>query len=293
MCRVFLMKWYHWSVEYFEDLRNVNHCEFIIMKKNQESGKYALENNLRTWSELKRQRQEQEAAKNNPSRRNTLSAFLKEPEEPPSVPTHQWAEHNTNVPLLEQQLQQSQSPSSAAKLTASKHSSTNETDDHPLGSEAAPSNASTDGAADNSSTTFTNPFPSSTALPLRPLPPHLASEAKLPRPGPSGTSTPHEMPSDEENDYFPAANKIQSTISPKGSAPKTGHDILAASLRQAPERKPTPEDIERWVGESGMGTGKHADALGDEPDPEAKEGKVDRELREQRKREDGVKGSVY
>ena len=56
MSRVFLMKWYHWSVEYFEDLRNVNHCEFIVMKKNPESGRYVLQNQLRTWSELKRER---------------------------------------------------------------------------------------------------------------------------------------------------------------------------------------------------------------------------------------------
>ncbi|KAH8907150.1 phosphoglycerate mutase-like protein [Coniochaeta sp. PMI_546] len=55
MSRVFLMKWYHFSVEYFEDLRNVNHCEFLIMNK-QESGKYILENKLRTWSELRRER---------------------------------------------------------------------------------------------------------------------------------------------------------------------------------------------------------------------------------------------
>ncbi|KAL2021168.1 hypothetical protein VTK56DRAFT_7474 [Thermocarpiscus australiensis] len=55
MSRVFLMKWYHFSVEYFEDLRNINHCEFLIMRKN-ESGKYILENKLRTWSELKRER---------------------------------------------------------------------------------------------------------------------------------------------------------------------------------------------------------------------------------------------
>ena len=47
---------YHFSVEYFEDLRNVNHCEFVVMKKNLDSGKYILENQLRTWSELKRQR---------------------------------------------------------------------------------------------------------------------------------------------------------------------------------------------------------------------------------------------
>lgn len=50
------MKWYHFSVEYFEDLRNVNHCEFLIMRKQPDSGKYILENQLRTWSELKRQR---------------------------------------------------------------------------------------------------------------------------------------------------------------------------------------------------------------------------------------------
>ncbi|KAI2634268.1 phosphoglycerate mutase-like protein [Hypomontagnella submonticulosa] len=56
MSRVFLMKWYHFSVEYFEDLRNVNHCEFLIMKKQEDSGKYDLQNNLRTWSELRRER---------------------------------------------------------------------------------------------------------------------------------------------------------------------------------------------------------------------------------------------
>ncbi|KAL2367645.1 hypothetical protein RJZ57_007989, partial [Blastomyces gilchristii] len=57
MTRIFLMKWYHFSVEYFEDLRNVNHCEFVIMKKSDDDGKYVLQNNLRTWSELKRERE--------------------------------------------------------------------------------------------------------------------------------------------------------------------------------------------------------------------------------------------
>ena len=55
MSRVFLMKWYHFTVEYFEDLRNVDHCEFLIMRK-QDNGKYLLENKLRTWSELRRER---------------------------------------------------------------------------------------------------------------------------------------------------------------------------------------------------------------------------------------------
>ena len=53
MARVFLMKWYHWSVEYFEDLRNVNHCEFVVMA--QSGGKYVLKNQLRTWSDYRRE----------------------------------------------------------------------------------------------------------------------------------------------------------------------------------------------------------------------------------------------
>ncbi|KAI5285159.1 hypothetical protein KEM52_002578, partial [Ascosphaera acerosa] len=52
MSRVFLMKWFHFSVEYFEDLRNINHCEFIVMKLNPRTDKYVLQNKLRTWSEL-------------------------------------------------------------------------------------------------------------------------------------------------------------------------------------------------------------------------------------------------
>ncbi|KAK2589613.1 hypothetical protein QQS21_012707 [Conoideocrella luteorostrata] len=55
MSRVFLMKWYHFTVEYFEDLRNVDHCEFLLMRK-QETEKFVLETKLRTWSELRRER---------------------------------------------------------------------------------------------------------------------------------------------------------------------------------------------------------------------------------------------
>ncbi|KAI4226483.1 MAG: hypothetical protein L6R36_003138 [Xanthoria steineri] len=59
MTRVFLMKWYHFSVEYFEDLRNVDHCEFVVMKRSRESQKYILQNELRTWSAMRREREEQ------------------------------------------------------------------------------------------------------------------------------------------------------------------------------------------------------------------------------------------
>ncbi|KAJ5835191.1 Histidine phosphatase superfamily clade-1 [Penicillium robsamsonii] len=63
MARVFLMKWYHWSVEYFEDLRNINHCEFLILTHNPENGKYTLQNKLRTWSDLRKDRDIENAAK--------------------------------------------------------------------------------------------------------------------------------------------------------------------------------------------------------------------------------------
>ncbi|KAJ6033432.1 hypothetical protein N7499_009703 [Penicillium canescens] len=63
MARVFLMKWYHWSVEYFEDLRNINHCEFVVLTHNPENGKYTLQNKLRTWSDLKKDRERENGAK--------------------------------------------------------------------------------------------------------------------------------------------------------------------------------------------------------------------------------------
>ncbi|KAL8937490.1 MAG: hypothetical protein Q9211_003662 [Gyalolechia sp. 1 TL-2023] len=58
MTRVFLMKWYHFSVEYFEDLRNVDHCEFVVMKRSQGNQKYILQNELRTWSQMRKERSE-------------------------------------------------------------------------------------------------------------------------------------------------------------------------------------------------------------------------------------------
>lgn len=66
MTRVFLMKWYHFSVEYFEDLRNVNHCEFVVMKLNPDSGKFILQNQLRTWSDLRREEAEAMAQPESP-----------------------------------------------------------------------------------------------------------------------------------------------------------------------------------------------------------------------------------
>lgn len=44
-------------MEYFEDLRNVNHCEFILMERSLETGKYILQSELRTWSAYKKEQE--------------------------------------------------------------------------------------------------------------------------------------------------------------------------------------------------------------------------------------------
>ncbi|EWG42930.1 hypothetical protein FVEG_04614 [Fusarium verticillioides 7600] len=75
MSRVFLMKWYHFTVEYFEDLRNINHCEFLIMRK-QENNKYLLENKLRTWSDLRRERKDKEEKDKDSSKLPRTKTFV-------------------------------------------------------------------------------------------------------------------------------------------------------------------------------------------------------------------------
>lgn len=50
--RVFLMKWFRWSYEEFESLRNIPHCHYLIMKREATSGKFILKTPLKTWDDL-------------------------------------------------------------------------------------------------------------------------------------------------------------------------------------------------------------------------------------------------
>jgi len=52
LVRLFAMRWYHWSVEYFESLENLYQCEFVIMEKAQETNKYKLLTEFRRWREI-------------------------------------------------------------------------------------------------------------------------------------------------------------------------------------------------------------------------------------------------
>jgi hypothetical protein len=56
------------------------------MEKNPDSGKYNLKSQLRTWSELKQQRQAEEQQAD-PQRRRTLSHFLTDPLKSPIIPS--------------------------------------------------------------------------------------------------------------------------------------------------------------------------------------------------------------
>ncbi|KAI6818954.1 phosphoglycerate mutase-like protein [Hortaea werneckii] len=334
MTRVFLMKWYHWSVEYFEDLRNVGHCEFVVMRRKDEEGvgqgKYMMESNLRTWSELKRQKALEAKEDRNiqdPLRRNTLSAFMKQEQVSPGIPPRKWggcvggcdhdhgkyprrkvaqeqAERASNVPAVEL-------PPAAANAAPSATShdlpGDGSNDKQPSREPSTTTTTTTDGTsnadpAHPSTSSHDTPTqhsrPENIPLPERPSPATMASYLLHPgRDGggsSSGTNTPHER---NESDILASTNPADATFTPPpatnaGTAARdteyfrrptgeTGgvrpaalqnalaqkHDSSEGRTRTVPQRKPTlPEDIERWVRESGMGRGRHADALGDEPE---------------------------
>ncbi|GIZ42619.1 hypothetical protein CKM354_000587900 [Cercospora kikuchii] len=272
MTRVFLMKWYHWSVEYFEDLRNINHCEFITMHKD-ERGKYVLENKMRTWSELKRQKREAEA-KADPQRRNTLSHFLKQKQNSPSIPPRKWGgckdgcnHQNEKFPRRagqHQQRKQTQELTLPSPLEAPKA----ETEDTPM-AHVEPGTETVKTSSSRSKAPQIDTPPSKPTIPEYLQPGRDGG-------GLSGVNTPHESSETEgATDYFESSTRGGS---------------LAGAIRQGPQRKATPDDIERWAKESGMNAHRRADPLGDEAAEDTEgSGDVDHAEREER----SVRESVY
>lgn len=49
--RVFLMKWFRWLYEKFEQLRNIPHCHYLVMKQGADH-RYQLKTPLQTWEDL-------------------------------------------------------------------------------------------------------------------------------------------------------------------------------------------------------------------------------------------------
>lgn len=279
-------------MEYFEDLRNVNHCEFIVMDKDIDNGKFLLKSELRTWSELKKQRAIEAAKEDSsrdeshrperpvvdPKRRNTVSQFLPNNQVvSKSPPARKWGgcvagcdhEHDKYPRRKLQNLAEDSTAQPEVDDT-----SPYEGEDHPIAHQEDAA------SVDELSVSPTN----TRSLPIRPgkTPTQMFAEHYT-----DGIETPHERNSSDHErdggDYFDAAAILANT-----SAHSSGSARMAGA-RKVPRRRPTEEDIERWTNESGMGSGKRADALGDEPE----NGEEDDELEALEAKDKSLRGSVY
>lgn len=270
MTRVFLMKWYHWSVEYFEDLRNINHCEFIIMNQNQH-GKYKLDTELRTWSELKRRADAMNGFNEaeNDRRRESQRGSLTASESMTSIPERRWggcvngcnhaSVHYPRRTVRKNTADYVRDPATAA----SRHGVGSVSGASKKRPEADPTPSITEQpAAPPADTKGTE---SNSALGLSPDGAHdsISDDEVSPRQTPhflkvgrdfggsrSGVGTPAEVLSDD-SDYFDAAR------------PKPGTGKRPANRGGHQSDQSISKHLQEWVDESGMGTHKMADKLGD------------------------------
>ncbi|KAK8233326.1 phosphoglycerate mutase family protein [Phyllosticta capitalensis] len=252
MTRVFLMKWYHWSVEYFEDLRNINHCEFILMKQNLDNGKYILQNQLRTWSDLKRRA----ASLQGKNGANKDTGPPPPYTESPSIPARRWGgcvDGCNHDKISFPRRARRQNTVDILTLPPAVVP-TPEQPDNPVGSQATNNtvrtktipreNGDTPGSGDTSDVDGTPPSSDADNNHEHSSPEvhgrlHPGRDFGGSR---SGAGTPAEGFS-EDSDYF--------------SAPKNGCEKERSKSR----RRNTTE--RSWKEESGMGSGARADALGD------------------------------
>lgn len=307
MTRVFLMKWYdrasyskygytnthryHWSVEYFEDLRNVNHCEFMIMKRSDNNGKYILENELRTWSELKRRTaaNSSSASLSSSSRPTPVSAGQSNVAASPTIPVRRWGgcvngcthdrQNWPKRPMRKNTLEylgakEHQLPPAASPL----ETVDSEMEDHAVAAqdpapkieEPSPAKlsrkhstkaihhpsmpeppASPNDASNDASSSDQDEAGTTIPRKSQPIPRTAAIARHLQPP----QRTPGEGFSDD-SDYFPGMKHLQNHRS-----------VLRASSKQrqqSKERKLQRRQTEQsWKDESGMGTGAKTDRLGD------------------------------
>lgn len=278
------------------------------MQQDLANGKFRLDTQLRTWSELKRQKAEE--ARNNPQRRNTLSHFLTKEQQgqgSPKIPPRKWGgciggcDHgHERYPRRGEEGKEKVAGGGVPEVSLppahveGAEGDSNEANDSPGGApEPAPTMFADGAAEEGPPRSASHPVGStSQATPLRP-----ATYLQPGRDGGgSGANTPHEMSDDEE--YFNDQQPSSTTALPRPKA--------MAKVMRRPQRKPTTEDIERWASESGMGRGKQADALGDEPSAEEFEDddgaqgverkvgeEVLEEVRRAEKEDRSLRGSVY
>ena len=275
---------YHWSVEYFEDLRNVNHCEFIVMKQNEHNKKYILQNELRTWSDLKR-RAAAAGGTNPPSMTPSKPQSQSSLAGSPTIPARRWGgcvngcNHDKinwpKRPMRKNTVEFLGQPAAVATTPVSPA-----IEEQQEGETVAPQDG-------NSAPIIEEPTPSKlgrkhsakvtqATLPPTPASPNDASndastsdeeDARSHNPAAPRHLLRHLQPPQraagegfsDDSDYFPGMQHISTAQNRK----------LRASSRQrqqSKERKLARKQTESWKEESGMGTGRKADALGDGDD---------------------------
>ncbi|MCJ1244794.1 hypothetical protein MMC30_001994 [Trapelia coarctata] len=270
MTRVFLMKWYHYSVEYFEDLRNVEHCEFVVMRlgtEGEEQGRYILENKLRTWSELKGEK------RGNVPVRNRWGGCAEDFKR--GVPGgREVRRRNTGEEFLEEQ--ECKGGGASGKEEMQDEVPSDENTDDPRGRVGPPADA------------------------------EISSEGESESHGNSGSSKDGKKPSGKERIYSPNRLEILKAGrdgggSRSGAASLDVSDAEEASVEPKSKKKPRSMALALNGGlgvEPGMRSGVRADALGDQSDiDEDDEEEVARreaeELERLEKEDRSVEGSVY
>lgn len=283
---------YHWSVEYFEDLRNVNHCEFIVMKQNPTNSKFILENELRTWSALKKRAATGDKEKGSSgtvtsSRPTPLTGTSGNVTPSPAVPIRRWGgcANGCNHDKMSW-------PTRVMRKNTAEY----------LGSQPVAHVAHVDGDKDDNSTasqegdhtpTVKEPTPqkptrkASTklalgpSLPLTPASPNDASD--------DGSSDDEQVLSSEQEDSGPIPPR-KHHAAPRTTAilrhlqpPSVGegfsddsdyfpgmqhlhvhnHAARRAQREKSKERKAARKQEKVWMQESGMYSGARADGLGD------------------------------
>lgn len=243
------------------------------MKQSEANKKYILQNELRTWSELKRRA----AAANGepktatPSRTHSQSALTASP----TIPIRRWGgcvngcNHDKQPwpkrPMRKSTMEYLGAPSlEPAAATA----------DHPRISEASGNEAEAAMAAQQDTPVIEEPSPHKLArkhtpkLPMTPASPNDASNDATSDDEPRAASrtnavlrhlqrvTPGEGFSDD-SDYFPGMQHLNTSMH--------GKSKLRASSRQRQQSKERKlkRQAESWKEESGMGSGRRADTLGD------------------------------
>ena len=261
------------------------------MERSTENGKFILQNQLRTWLELKRKAAKEKQQKATHAPPIPARRWISRPDGTP-----QQHDENLTTPEAEKEDHSVAMSDADSAVTASSKDTVGRVDQErtPQDKTGKPSQSTT----------------KELRLPLRPAPSsyHMGRDAGGTLSGaatPAGDSAGDDDAESQDDDASPGP--MASTATNKMAKPSKDYfnagTPSSTTKRGKPQRRPTEQDLENWVRQSGMGSGARADALGDEPEEDDEEeengDKIQQEregpseIAEQEKQDKSVQGSVY